>query len=84
MTEAEVVSRLTEVMRDTFGDETVVADRNLRPRDIDAWDSVNHLKLMIETETAFGVCFSALEIGRLKNVGELIDLVRGKLPSQAA
>ncbi len=84
MTEPEILSRLTEVMRETFGDDTVTVSRNLRPGDVDAWDSLNHLKLMIATETAFQVSFTSVEIGRLKNVGELIDLIRGKTRAQAA
>jgi acyl carrier protein len=84
MTEAEITSRLTELMREAFGDDRVAAVRSLRPLDIDAWDSVNHLKLMIETETAFDVSFAAAEIGRLKNVGELLDLIRSKLSRKAA
>ncbi len=43
MTEAEITSRLTELMRGAFGDDRVAAIRSLRPLDIDAWDSVNHL-----------------------------------------
>ena len=84
MTEAEIISRLTELMRKAFDDDSVAAVRRLRPLDIDAWDSVNHLKLMIETERAFDVSFAAAEIGRLKNVGELIDLIRSKLLRKAA
>jgi acyl carrier protein len=84
MTEAEIVTRLTELMQATFGDDSVSAARHLRPQDVDAWDSVNHLKLMIEAESAFGVSFAAAEIGRLKSVGDLIDLIRARLPRQAA
>jgi acyl carrier protein len=84
MTEAEIAFRLTQLMREAFGDDSVTAVRSLSPLDTDAWDSVNHLKLMIETEAAFDVSFAAVEIGRLKNVGELIDLIRSKLSRKAA
>ena len=83
MSEADILSRLTSLMQAIFEDETLVARRELRPQDVDAWDSVNHLKLIIESESAFGVRFASGEIGRIMNVGDLVDLIRGRLPRQS-
>jgi acyl carrier protein len=43
--------------------------------DVNGWDSLNHIRLMLAVSNAFGVKFTALEIGALKNVGELADLI---------
>lgn len=53
--------------------ELTVAD------DVDDWDSINHVRLLIELERELGFRFSADEAGGLKNVGELIDLIQAKL-----
>ena len=53
--------------------ESTVAD------DVDDWDSINHVRLLIELERQLGFRFRADEAGGLKNVGELIDLVQAKL-----
>jgi acyl carrier protein len=53
--------------------ESTVAD------EVDDWDSINHVRLLIELEREFGFRFRADEAGGLKNVGELIDLIQAKL-----
>ena len=53
--------------------ESTVAD------DVDDWDSINHVRLLIELERQLGFRFRADEAGGLKNVGELIDLIQAKL-----
>lgn len=53
--------------------ETTVAD------DIEDWDSVNHVKLMIALEAEFKIRFESNEITAPSNVGELVDLIASKL-----
>jgi acyl carrier protein len=47
--------------------------------DVDGWDSLSHIRLVLSVEKAFNVKFSAAEVGKLKNVGELVGLIRSKL-----
>jgi acyl carrier protein len=54
-------------------EETTVAD------DIEDWDSVNHVKLMIALEAEFKIRFESNEITAPGNVGELLDLIESKL-----
>jgi acyl carrier protein len=53
--------------------ETTIAD------DIEDWDSVNHVKLMIALEAEFKIRFESNEITAPSNVGELLDLIESKL-----
>jgi len=73
-----VYERLTQIMRDVFDDDDVVATAELSAVDVDEWDSLSNLRLMMSVEKEFGIKFSAAEIGKLKNVGELNVLIISK------
>ena len=69
---------LTDVFRDTFDDEDLTIKPETTADDVDGWDSLAHIRLMLRVERAFGIKMSASEIGRLKTVGDLADLVTKK------
>jgi acyl carrier protein len=71
---------LTEVFRDVFDDEGIVVERELTASQVAGWDSLTHIRLMLSVERKFRVKFTVTEIGELKNVGELIDLIEKKSP----
>ena len=48
--------------------------------DVDGWDSLAHVRLMLTVERSFGVKFTAAEIGRMKNVGDLVALLLTRAP----
>jgi acyl carrier protein len=79
MESAEIVARITPIVREVFDDESIVVDRQLTAADVDGWDSLNHIRLIVSVERAFGLKFTALETGKLKNVGEFVDLIQSKL-----
>jgi acyl carrier protein len=78
MAEASVFARLTGILRDVFDDDGLVATPELTARQVTGWDSLGHVRLLIEIEREFGVRFSATEIGMLKNVGQLAELIAKK------
>ncbi len=47
--------------------------------EVEEWDSLNHINLVIAVEGAFKVRFTTPEVGNLANVGEFINLLKGKL-----
>ena len=57
---------------------TFVLRPDLSAADVDGWDSLSHIRLVLAVSKAFGVKFSASEIGNLKNVGEFADLIEKK------
>jgi acyl carrier protein len=75
----EVYSRLTEVFHDVFDDDEIVVTKDLTADDVDEWDSLKHIRLVLSVEEAFHISFSASEIGSLKNVGELAALIQSKV-----
>ena len=74
----DTLARLQEVIRNVFDDDTLAISRVTTAQDIDAWDSVQNITLVMEVEQTFGVRFSTSEIAYLKNVGEFADLVDKK------
>ena len=72
---SDVVERLTEVFRATFGDETIVLDRAMTADDVAGWDSVSHITLIYAIEDEFGVTFSSRDLETLTCVGDLVDIV---------
>lgn len=72
------LATLTDVFRDVFDDEDIVISRETTAKNIPAWDSVNHVTLMIQIEAKFKLRFNSGEVAGLKNVGELIDLIDRK------
>ena len=78
MEQAEVYRRLTEVMREVFDDDEIVATPELTAADVEEWDSLKHIRFVLSVEQAFHVSFSAAEVGNLKNVGEMAALIQAK------
>jgi acyl carrier protein len=74
----DVYGRLTSIFHDVFGDDSIVLRPDLTADDVAEWDSLSHIRLVLTVQKAFKVKFSAAEIGKLKNVQELVDLIRTK------
>jgi acyl carrier protein len=74
----EIYQKLTGIFRSVFDDDSIVARPGLTADDVDEWDSLSHIRLVLTVEKAFNVKFSASEVAKLKNVGEFVDLIRSK------
>lgn len=81
MTEPEILSRVQRVFVDLFDDPGIVLDRDTTAADVDGWDSLATVELMIELEDEFGVRFATGEMTQMKNVGELLDRIARRLGS---
>ena len=74
----DTLTQLQEVFRTVFDDDALVISRETTAQDIEAWDSVQNVTLMLDVETAFKVRFSTSEMAYLKHVGDLVDLIEKK------
>ncbi len=83
-----VRAELQEVFRQVFGDDEIVLTDATTADDIDGWDSLMHINLIIAMEKRFGVKFAAAEIAGMKaegqNVGHLIQLLANKVSGKKA
>jgi acyl carrier protein len=77
-----LLEEVTAVFRDVFGDEEIVLTESTTANDLDGWDSLMHLNLIIALEKHFGIRFSTADISNLKgdwqNVGSLLQLIAAK------
>jgi acyl carrier protein len=73
-----IFDELTPIFREVFDDDSIVLTRQTSADDIDAWDSLSHMNLIMAVELKFKVKFALGELQSLKNVGELADLVERK------
>ena len=78
MTTSEVYQRLSTVLQEVFEDDELEATPDLTASDVEGWDSLKHIRLVLSVEKAFHISFSASEIGNLKNIGELASLIDAK------
>ena len=78
MNDDALYAKLSEIFHDVFDDESIVVAPQLTADDVDEWDSLSHIRLVLAIEKQFGLQFSAAEVSRLKNVGEFVALIRSK------
>jgi acyl carrier protein len=76
---SDIRSKLNAVFRDVFDDESISVTDATTAQDIDGWDSLNHVNLIVAVEKAFGIKMTTREATTLANVGELVRLVEKKL-----
>jgi acyl carrier protein len=70
--------KLTEVFHDVFDDDSITVTPGLSAKDVDGWDSLAHIRLIVTVEKTFQVRFSTTEIGSLKTVSDLVYLIQLK------
>ncbi|HEV8003336.1 MAG TPA: acyl carrier protein [Planctomycetaceae bacterium] len=79
----DVRAELQEIFRQVFDDPTIVLKDDMTAADVEGWDSVTHIDLLIAVERAMGIKFATAEMSRLKepdqNIGSFIRLIESKL-----
>lgn len=73
MTTEEIQSRLTDVFRSIFDDDSIVLFATTNADDIEEWDSLNQIKIILACEQIFKVKLNARKVNTLENVGQMID-----------
>ena len=75
MTREEIYGKLNEVFQDVFDDEDIIVNDSTVAADVDGWDSLEHINLIVAVERCFGIKFTMGETTGLKNVGEMVDKI---------
>ena len=79
MTREEIYTSLDKVFQDVFDDESIHVTDATTADDIEDWDSFEHINLVVAVEKEFGIKFSMGQTNKLKNVGEMVDIILSKL-----
>lgn len=75
MSKEEIYNELDEVFQDVFDDDTIHVKAETTAKDIEDWDSLEHINLVVAIETKFGIKFNMNEVTSMKNVGEMVDVI---------
>ena len=68
----QILERLTNVFQDVFDDDSIVLTENSTADDIEEWDSLNQIKIILACEKEFDIKLNARDINTLENVGAML------------
>lgn len=77
MTREEILLKVAETIRETFGVDDIEISRTTVADDIPGWDSLSHTILMLTIEQAFGIELASSTA--YSNVGDLVEVIAGKI-----
>jgi acyl carrier protein len=78
MNEPEIYATLQKIFEDVFNDDLIAVTPELSANEVESWDSITNIRLMLTVERAFKMKLSALEIGKFENVGDLVTLIKAR------
>ena len=79
MDNSEILTKLQPVFQEVFDEDDLIVTPQMSADDIDEWDSLSNVRLMISIEVEFGIKVKATEVANLSHVGLLVDLISKKL-----
>ncbi|MEG2633686.1 MAG: acyl carrier protein [Oscillospiraceae bacterium] len=79
MNRQQVMEKANTVFCNIFDDEDIVISDDTTSADIEDWDSLEQINILVALEKLFSIKFAVSEVEGLKNVGEMIDLIISKL-----
>ncbi len=78
MTREYVYEQMNRIFRNVFDDESIELHDETNAEDIEDWDSLEQINLVVAIENEFQMMFDINEISQLANVGEMADLILSK------
>lgn len=84
MTKDEILAQLTGIFRSIFDDDGINLTRATNANDIEEWDSLNQIKIILACEQVFKLKLNARKISTLENVGQMSDYLEEMLTGQRA
>ena len=74
-----VLEKLQEIFRDVFDDEGIILTHETTAKDIEDWDSLAHINLILAIKEEFAIDFSLEEVSEYKNVGDMVNAIESKI-----
>ncbi len=79
MTREQILSQLTQIFRSVFDDDSIELTASTNADQIEEWDSLNQIKIILACEHAFKIKLNARKVNTLENVGQMVDYLEGEL-----
>ena len=73
-----LIEKVNDIFRMVFDDETITVTEKTTANDVEGWDSLSHINLILAVESLFGIRFSSKELCSLRNVGDLVGVIESK------
>ena len=78
MSRNDIYQKLAPVFHEVFDNDNIILSDGISAEDVDEWDSLSHIRLVVAVEETFLIRFDSSEIVDLENVGQFVDLIRSK------
>ena len=75
MTRKMIFEKLTEIFCEVFDDKNIVLTDATTANDVDGWDSLEHINLILSVESTFDIKFSMNEMMEMHQVGKMVDMI---------
>ena len=79
MNKEYILEKVQNIFRDIFDDETLIIKQDTSPNNIDDWDSLAQINMIVAIEKDFDIKFNLEEIQKLRNVGDTLALIFQKI-----
>ncbi len=79
MSDEKIISDLLEIFQDILEEENIILTNETTASDIEGWDSLTHIQLVVSIEKKYKIKFSSKEILSWKNVSEVILSIKSKI-----
>ena len=79
-----ILEQMNQVFCLVFDDDSISIKPEMTANDIDGWDSLSHINLILAIESTFNIRFTQKELLSFKNIGDLSKSVEGKCGSAGA
>lgn len=73
-----IIEQLQPIFRSVFEDDQLIVKREMSAHDVENWDSLNHISLIVEIELFTGLTLSTDDLMDLANVGDFVDMLEKK------
>ena len=79
MDREELLRQINSIFIDVLDEEDIVIEENTTANDVEEWDSLSHIQLVVALEKYFKIRFTSKEIQSWKDVGEMVDCIQEKM-----
>ncbi len=75
MTRENIIKDLEVIFQDIFDDESIVLTESTNSDDIEDWDSLEQINLLVAIEKKYSIKFKLDDVAKLENVGDMVNLI---------
>jgi acyl carrier protein len=79
MGKKELLDKLTLIFRNVLGDDSLTLSNEMTANDVSQWDSLSHMLIITEIENIFSIKFKLKDLNKMRNVGDMIEIITAKL-----